>query len=150
MSDQTDAANTIVKKYALFSLGGGFIPAPKLDLLLIATSQALMLRELAKEYDVPFSKNLGKSAVSSLLGGYLPTRLGLGGLGSLVKAVPVVGTYIGFATVPAFATATTYAIGKVFIQHFESGGTFLDFDPEKVRAHFAAEMDKSSSKADAA
>ena len=150
MSDHTDAANAVVKKYALFSLGGGFIPVPKVDLVLIAALQVLMLRELAKEYDVPFSRNLGKSAVSALLGGYLPTRLGLGGLGSLVKAVPVVGTYIGFATVPAFAPAATYAIGKVFIQHFESGGPFLDFDPDKVRDHFAAEMDKSATKADAA
>jgi hypothetical protein len=33
--------------------------------------------------------------------------------------------------------ASTYALGKVFIQHFESGGTFLDFDPEKVKEHFA-------------
>ena len=32
--------------------------------------------------------------------------------------------------------ATTYAVGKVFIEHFESGGTFLDFDPEKMRDHF--------------
>jgi hypothetical protein len=28
-------------------------------------------------------------------------------------------------------------LGKVFIQHFESGGTFLTFDPMTVRAHFA-------------
>ncbi|MEZ5671856.1 MAG: hypothetical protein R3E08_05540 [Thiotrichaceae bacterium] len=38
--------------------------------------------------------------------------------------------------------AATYAIDKVFVQHFESGGTFLDFDPEAVREHFAAEFAK--------
>jgi hypothetical protein len=28
-------------------------------------------------------------------------------------------------------------LGKVFIQHFESGGTFLTFDPKTARAQFA-------------
>ena len=37
---------------------------------------------------------------------------------------------------PVIAGAA-YAVGKVFIQHFASGGTFLTFDPEKVRAHYA-------------
>jgi len=31
-------------------------------------------------------------------------------------------------------------VGKVFVQHFESGGTFLSFDPEKVRSHFEEEL----------
>ena len=35
-----------------------------------------------------------------------------------------------------FVAAYTWALGNVFIQHFEAGGTFLDFDPEKVREHF--------------
>ena len=29
------------------------------------------------------------------------------------------------------------SVGRVFIQHFASGGTFLDFDPESVRKHFS-------------
>jgi hypothetical protein len=45
---------------------------------------------------------------------------------------------------PAFASASTYAVGKVFIQHFATGGTFLDFDPDKVKAHFAAEVERAS------
>ena len=32
-------------------------------------------------------------------------------------------------------------MGKVFIQHFESGGTFLDFDPDKVRSYFSKNAD---------
>jgi hypothetical protein len=46
-------------------------------------------------------------------------------------------------TTGGFASASTYAVGRVFIQHFESGGTFLDFDPDKVRAHFEAEFKKA-------
>ena len=40
-------------------------------------------------------------------------------------------------TVPIFAGASTYAVGKVFHQHFASGGTFLDFDAEKTRGYFS-------------
>ena len=43
---------------------------------------------------------------------------------------------------PIFTGATTYAIGKSFMMHFESGGTFLDFDPAKVRAYFRQEFEK--------
>ena len=36
----------------------------------------------------------------------------------------------------AIAAASTYAVGLVFLQHFESGGTFLSFQPGQVREHF--------------
>jgi len=28
----------------------------------------------------------------------------------------------------------------VFVQHFESGGTLLDFDPKKMREYFASKL----------
>ena len=34
----------------------------------------------------------------------------------------------------------TYALGKVFIQHFAAGGTFLSFDPEAVRDYFQTQL----------
>ena len=33
--------------------------------------------------------------------------------------------------------ASTWAVGQVFTQHFETGGTFLTFDPERMKAHYA-------------
>jgi len=36
--------------------------------------------------------------------------------------------------------ATSYAIGSMFVQHFESGGTLLDFDPKKMREYFASKL----------
>ena len=49
--------------------------------------------------------------------------------------IPLFGIF-SFAAMPTLNAAISYAVGKVFIQHFESGGTFLDFDPKKVRAYF--------------
>ena len=50
--------------------------------------------------------------------------------------IPVLGQTAGVITMPIVAGATTYAIGKIFVQHFASGGTFLTFDPDKVKAYY--------------
>jgi hypothetical protein len=44
---------------------------------------------------------------------------------------------------PALALASTVAVGRVFLQHFEAGGTLLDFDPEKMKSYFEAEFNKA-------
>lgn len=44
----------------------------------------------------------------------------------------------------AISGAITYAIGQVFIQHFESGGTFLDFDPKKVKEYFMEQFEEGN------
>jgi hypothetical protein len=46
----------------------------------------------------------------------------------------------GGISVAALSFATTYAVGNLFIQHFESGGTLLDFDPAKTREYFATQF----------
>jgi len=50
--------------------------------------------------------------------------------------VPFVGAYVAVLTQPVLGGAVAYGLGKVFIQHFESGGTFLTFDPNKVRDYY--------------
>jgi hypothetical protein len=85
--------------------------------------------------------------VSSLVGGVVPTKMGYGVAGSWIKGIPGIGGFLGIFVVPGFAAASTWAVGKVFIQHFASGGTFLDFDPDKVRAHFNAELASKQSAA---
>ncbi|MNC99258.1 hypothetical protein D3C83_174830 [compost metagenome] len=44
---------------------------------------------------------------------------------------------------PALAGASTYATGRVFVDHFESGGTFDNFDPETARGDYAQQLDKA-------
>jgi uncharacterized protein (DUF697 family) len=54
-----------------------------------------------------------------------------------LKFFPGVGTLLGAATFSVAAGATTLAIGKVFVAHFETGGSLLDVDAEQLRASFA-------------
>ena len=55
---------------------------------------------------------------------------------SLMKGVPLIGLTVGALAMPVLAGATTYAVGKVFVQHFASGGTFLNFNPDEVREYY--------------
>lgn len=136
MLDQYAKAKLVINKYVGWSVGAGAIPVPFLDLVTVTGVQLKMLNELAKLYDVAFSENRVKSLVASLVGSIVPTGLAWGVGGSLLKSIPFIGTIAGTIAMPAFAGAATYAVGKVFVQHFESGGTFLDFDPEAVKEHF--------------
>ena len=128
-------ADRTIKKHALASAGIGLIPLPIIDLVALTGIQLNMLKKLAQEYNIPFSKNMGISIVSSLFGGIIPV-VHSGILTSLVKAIPVVGQPAGLFAAPALSGAVTYAVGKVFMQHFASGGTFLNFNPEEVRAYY--------------
>ncbi len=132
-------ANSIVRKYSLGSVLPGLLPIPMVDLVALTSVQLKMLHSLSKVYEVPFSKNLGKEAISGLVGGVAPVSMAPT-TASLVKMIPVVGQMAGMVSMGTLGGASTYAIGKVFTQHFESGGTFLTFKPEKVREYFASTL----------
>jgi uncharacterized protein (DUF697 family) len=132
-------ANTIVRNHVLGSMGIALVPIPVIDLVALTGIQLKMLHSLAKLYRVPFSENLGKSLIVSLVGGVMPTSTAMT-LASLAKVVPGIGTATGMVSVSILGGATSYAIGNVFIQHFESGGTLLDFDPKKMREYFTNKL----------
>jgi uncharacterized protein (DUF697 family) len=148
MDDRENQARRTVKKYMWFSAGVGLLRLPFLTIAGITALQLRMLQVLSEYYAVPFSRDLGKKIIASLLGSIVPISLSgvLGGTVGLfansMKAAAVGRSIIGGLSMPVFAGASTYAIGKVFIQHFESGGTFLDFDSSKVRAYFSQQFDK--------
>ncbi|MBV5324615.1 MAG: DUF697 domain-containing protein, partial [Rhodospirillaceae bacterium] len=139
--DRLSEASSIITKYSAFAFGGGVIPFPMMDIAAVSGIQIKMLAEIARLYEVEFVDNWGKSTLTALIGGAVPHWLAVGTVGSLIKAIPVLGSAIGFATMPLLSAATTYAVGKVFVQHFESGGTFLDFDVQMAKdvfkEHFA-------------
>jgi len=114
----------------------GLIPVPLLDMAALIAVQANLIRKTAKAYDVPFATNKVKMIVASLISAVLPTAL-TPVASSLGKAIPFVGQTAGVVTMPILAGAATYATGRVFAAHFESGGTFLNFDVEKAKEPFA-------------
>lgn len=141
-SEREQLALATVKRYMLWSAGGALIPIPFVDIAAVLATQLKMLAEISKIYEIPFERNNVKAVVASLLGYILPEALSEGLFGSLLKTVPVVGTLVGIPSFAVFVGAYTWAMGRVFIMHFESGGKFLDFDPGAVRAHFRTEFEE--------
>ena len=136
MEEKELAAKKIVKNYMWWSMGAGLIPVPFVDLAAVTGVQLKMLKDMSELYGIKFSENKGKSIVSALLGSIVPNSLSTGNVGSILKMVPVIGSLLGGLSMSLFSGAATYAIGRIFIQHFEAGGTFLDFNPVSVKEYF--------------
>ena len=118
---------------------------PLVDIAVVGGVQLQMLRRLSEIYAVPFTDNRAKSIIASLAGSVLPASAASTtamGVASVLKAIPGVGTVIAASTMPVFSAGATWVIGKVFIQHFASGGTLLDFNPPDYREFIKAQKEK--------
>lgn len=133
-------ADRIIRQYVGWSCAGGLVPVPLLDIAAITAAQLSLLRELSALYGVSFQEHLGRNVVASLVGSVGSAAAGRGIFCSVLKAVPVVGAIGGLISVPIVAGSATYGLGKVFVEHFEQGGTLLDFDPKPMRAFFEAKL----------
>jgi uncharacterized protein (DUF697 family) len=129
-------ADTLVKDHMLISAGIGLIPAPGLDILAGVANQVALLKRLTSLYTVPFSEHAARGIVISLLGGVSTGALASGIFLSAMKIIPGAGTLVGVATMPVSLAAVTYAVGKVFVAHFEIGGTLADFNVSANRRYF--------------
>lgn len=147
-----EKALNITHNYMLGAMAAALVPIPLFDMAAVTAVQVKMLHSLARNYDIPFTSQIGKSIIGALIAGVGVPEGGrkLAGLAlasvprtlvkslpaSVAKFLPGLGTVVGVVGMPVLAGAATYALGKVFIQHFEAGGTFLDFRPGEVREHF--------------
>ena len=95
-----------------------------------------MVSVLARLYGVDFSQSAGRTIIASLLSSVGADSLRRGALGSLVKSIPLIGWVAGWFIMPLAAGALTYAVGKVFAQHFASGGTFIGCNPGEFKQSF--------------
>jgi uncharacterized protein (DUF697 family) len=138
-NDRRFSAAKVVDRFSFWSGVAGLLPIPFVDLAAVGALQIQMLRLISRIYDVPFSENRGKALVAGIFGTVIPVSTGVG-MASAVKTIPIAGTAIGALVTPALAVAATYAIGRVFIQHFASGGTLLDFEPPNYREFISSEM----------
>ena len=138
-NDRRSRATKVVERFSFWSGVAGLLPIPFVDLAAVAALQIQMLRLISRIYDVPFSENRGKALIAGIAGTIIPVSTGVG-MASMVKSIPIAGTAVGALVTPALAVAATYAIGKVFIQHFASGGTLLDFEPPNYREFLSREM----------
>ena len=145
-----DVARQIVNQYTVYGAASGLLPLPGLDVAAIVGTQIKMIAELAQLYDKPFAEHAVKGYVAALLGGVLPVSGFTAAFGSAVKAVPGIGTLLGMFVMPGVAGASTWAVGKIFAAHFESGGDLADFNVDAARERFRHEFARARNRVKAA
>jgi methyl-accepting chemotaxis protein len=131
-----EALSLTLKKHVSLSMGVALIPIPIVDFVSVTAIQMSLLSEIAEKFGVPFSKEKVKSLLFSLVGGSIPVAANMP-VASMIKSIPVIGTVSGLITMPIISGASTYAIGKLFIQHFADGGTFSNFEPQNAKENYA-------------
>jgi uncharacterized protein (DUF697 family) len=142
ISHNTVGATEILNNNVALAMGAGLIPLPLVDLAAITAVQLKMGKELAEFYGVDYKEDQIKGIVVSLIAAYTATSAASVTAAAAAKSIPVLGAVFGVITLPVVAGGLTYAVGKVFIQHIESGRTFISFDISEVQAGFLREVEK--------
>lgn len=141
MSEKTERekhADTIIRNHIIWSMGAGLIPVPIVDFFAVSGIQLDMIRQLCKLYDQDFKESEGKAIITSLTGSGLARM----GAKAMIKFIPGVGSVIGGVTMAVLSGASSFALGEVFKKHFETGGTFLDFDVKRLKKLYNEKFEK--------
>lgn len=141
MSEKTERAkhaDTIIRNHMVWSMGAGLIPVPIADFFAVSAIQLDMVRQLCKLYDVDFKENEMKAVITAL------TTSGFAKMGAraAIKLIPGIGSVLGGVTMAVLSGASSYAVGEVFKKHFETGGTILDFDIERLKKVYNEKFEK--------
>lgn len=146
-SERLDKASAIISNKCKWSAAAGFIPVPYLDLAGLAAVQVKMVSELSELYGKTVQQEAIKTTVATLLGTL--TTAGLAGpvAFTTVKIIPGLGSLAGGISLGALGAAATYAVGKVFVNHFEGGGTLANFDVDKVKEDLKSAFTSKAAKA---
>jgi uncharacterized protein (DUF697 family) len=123
-------ARAIVERHATYSAVGGILPLPIVSVAGITAIIVRMVKMLSNLYGVPFERDRARAIVAGLVGGATPTGFAVVTTSTLFFVVPS-GALIGTVVSAVSAVACTRSIGRVFIEHFESGATLNNFRAPK-------------------
>jgi uncharacterized protein (DUF697 family) len=140
MVSRSVAAMEIVKKNMVWSVAAGLLPIPLVEFAAITAVQVKLIKELADFYNKPFRADVAKSTVVSLLGGLGSVSFGRMVAASSLRWVPFIGPLIAVGSLSGVSAAITYAVGRVYVTHFETGGTPLDLEVSKIGDFFRKEF----------
>lgn len=140
-------ASAIISNKCKWSAAAGFIPVPYLDLAGLAAVQVKMVSELSELYGKTVQQEAIKTTVATLLGTLTTAGLAAPVAFTTVKIIPGLGSLAGGISLGALGAAATYAVGKVFVNHFEGGGTLANFDVDKVKDDLKSAFKSKTAKA---
>ena len=139
-ADRLEDAKKLVSSASKWSFGAGLVPVPYLDLALLASLQTKLIVNLSALYDQKLSKQAVTSVITLLIGTLAPPGAARITSGVLFKFIPGMGSAVGAVSLAAFSASATYAIGKLFIRHYENGGSFATFSAKDLEEELKKEF----------
>jgi uncharacterized protein (DUF697 family) len=115
----------IVERHAVYAAVGGIIPVPIANVASVTAVIVRMVKVLSDLYGTPFERDRARAIVVGFMGGAMPTGLGAVTTSTLGYIVPGSGL-LGLAVSSVTAVACTRSIGRIFVEHFESGAGLHD------------------------
>lgn len=115
----------IVERHAVYAAVGGIIPVPIANVAGVTAVIVRMVKVLSDLYGIPFERDRARAIVVGFMGGAMPTGLGAVTTSTLGYIVPGSGL-LGLAVSSVTAVACTRSIGRIFVEHFESGAGLDD------------------------
>lgn len=138
-----DAAGSIIVSATKWSVAASLIPIPFLDMASLGVIQVNMIVDITKLYEQKVSRNAVQGVVSVLFGTLAPFGAAHYAMSSIPKFLPGYGTAVGAVTLATFGAAATYSVGKIFVRHYENGGSFSNFSASAIQADLKKEFSKS-------
>lgn len=132
-----DAAEVdkILRQSVYAAMGIGILPLPFVNVAAVTADNLLMTRKLAALYNVDFKEGVAKKIIASVIGAGVST-LATPLVESVVAGIPLIGLPLVIGTKPVLNGTTTYALGRMFITHFENGGSFVGANVDAMKASF--------------
>jgi uncharacterized protein (DUF697 family) len=112
-------ARKIVERHKNYAALGGLMPLPAVNIASITAVNLRMVKQLSELYGAPFQRDRTRSFIIGLIGGAVPTGVGVAASSTLMWIVPG-GLLWGLGVSAVTAGALTRGIGLVFIESFET------------------------------
>ena len=117
------AAMEIVRVHTGLCVAAHFVPAPGLSSVFIAGIHLQMVEKLTRHYGIAFDRHQARPVLQSLA---------LGATHGLVSRLPMFTPWLRIVGWPVLLATYTHQIGKSYVDHYESGGPFENFEPQQL------------------
>ncbi|TAF99004.1 MAG: DUF697 domain-containing protein [Cytophagia bacterium] len=133
-------ADQTIDSHVLWSMGAGAIPLPILDIVAVSAIQLNMYKELCMLYQSDYNEAFAKNMISSIAGATI-AKIGA----SLLKSIPVIGSFLGSMPMVVLSGTSTYAMGQVFKKYLEIGEAVSAFSFDNAKKIYENAFEKGKS-----
>jgi uncharacterized protein (DUF697 family) len=130
-------SEAIIADHTSYAMASALIPVPFADVAAVTLVQLDMVKALADAYEVEYDRSRTRALILSLAGA-TAARLGA----SALKVLPGFGTIAGATTQVVLSGASTFALGQIFMNHFEQRGSLEGFETDALRERYQLYLER--------